>query len=358
MKIGIIGLGLIGGSIAKGLKKKQDDIEIVAFDIDKHQLELALEDNNIDVYTVSIDDNFKDCDLIFLSTPINISIKVAKELSYIVNRDCIITDVSSTKEQIMKELEYLKDIIFIGGHPMSGSEKSGYLSSSDILFENAYYIITPYENTEIKNINLLKSIINDLGAICIELTPLEHDKSVAIISHMPHIIASCLVNFVKENDNHTEVLKTLCAGGFKDITRIASSDGDLWHSIIKSNKHFVLENLNMFSSEVTKVINIIENEDKQLIKYINDGKDYRDEFKDSNNFPKNYEISIDVPDKPNIIGLVTTMLGKNNINIKNIGINNNREEKIYALSIVFYEMKSMETAILLLQENGFKIKKM
>ncbi len=357
MKIGIIGLGLIGGSLARSIKSVNENTEIIAFDKDINQLEIAKKDKNINSYTQEIDEDFSECDLIFICTPVDITIKVIEELSKIVNENCLITDVSSTKLEVMNKVSKIENINFIGGHPMTGSEKSGYSGSSNILFENAFYIVTPMENSLVYHINLLKEIIASIGAIYIELSPKAHDEYVSIISHIPHILASCLVNFVKRNDTDEEILKTLCAGGFKDITRIASSSGNLWNSIIMSNKDAVLRNLKLFIDEQKEIYELINNDnDLTLINYIDEGKIYRNSFSNKSSVINIFEINVDVPDKPNVIGIIATLLGQNNVNIKNIGINNNRENSEYALSIIFNDEIGLKEAEKVLLANNYKIK--
>lgn len=356
MRIGIVGFGLIGGSLSLAIKKNITDIYILALDKDEEVLKKAKKDMSIDDYTLSIDENFSNLDIIFICTPVDYVYDYVLELKKYVKVDCIITDVSSTKSELLDTIKNISDINFIGGHPMAGSEKSGYMGASDILFENAYYIVTPYENTKPYLLEKLKHIIDSIGAIYINLSPDEHDKCVSIISHMPHIIASSLVNYVKINDDADSTLKTLSAGGFKDITRIASSSGKLWQSIIFSNKDYVLNSLNGFIKELKKINIMIENDDKiALEEYIDTGAKYRNSFTSTNSFMKKYSIYIDVKDEPKIIGIIATILGENGINIKNIGIVHNREDNPYALEVVFENDYSMKNAIAILKENNFKI---
>lgn len=361
MYVGIIGLGLIGGSIARTLKKKNRDIKIIAFDCNEEQLKMALLDENIDSYTLDLGslqaNAFQNCDIIFMCTPINVTIKIIEVIKDVINEDCLITDVSSTKEEVSNTIKKINGINFIGGHPMAGSEKSGYINSSDILFENAFYIVTPFENSKKIHIEMLKGIIKILGGVYVELSPEEHDEAVSMISHIPHILSSVLVNFVRENDNQTDLLKTIAAGGFKDITRIASSDGILWNSIIKSNKKTIVKNYKKFIEEQIKILDVIEKEDETLlIDYIEKGKTYRNSFKNTPNYLKSYDISVDVPDEPNVIGIVATKLGENNINIKNIGINHNREDNVFALTVSFYDEFAMNNATTVLIENNYEVK--
>ncbi len=269
----------------------------------------------------------------------------------------MITDVSSTKVEITQKLSKIKEVNFIGGHPMAGSEKTGYENSSDILFENTFYIVTPYENSKKEHIDLLKEIVNLIGCIYIEISPKEHDEAVSLISHIPHILASCLVNFVSKRDRDIDILKTISAGGFKDITRIASAKGALWNTIIKSNKDTILKNYRNFIEEQVRVLDFIElGEDDEVISYIEDGKKYRDSISNIPNYLKAFNISVDVPDQPNVIGIVATKLGVENINIKNIGINHNREDSYFALTISFYDEKSMLNAVEILTSSNYLVK--
>lgn len=190
-KIGIIGLGLIGGSIAKALKSSTIVSKITAFDLDKTVLEEALCENSIDSYSTQIDSCFADADFIFICTPVNLIYFYVKTLSNIVKKGCILTDVGSTKFKIVSAIEAdFPHLTFVGGHPMVGSEKSGFGSSFDFLFENAYYIITKSENTTDEAVQKLESLIKELRAIPICIDIQNHDFIVSMISHVPHIIAS------------------------------------------------------------------------------------------------------------------------------------------------------------------------
>ena len=132
----------------------------------------------------------------------------------------LLTDVGSVKGNICKKAAELGlSRQFIGGHPMAGSEKTGFENSTDILLENAYYLLTPFEETPLENLSLLKELVAKTGANCVVLSPSEHDKITAAISHVPHIIAVSLVNMVRTSDNEEQNMKAFAAGGFKDITR-------------------------------------------------------------------------------------------------------------------------------------------
>ena len=231
--IGFIGLGLIGGSMAKAVRKKyKDNVRIIAYNRNKDSLTLAYSEGIIDVVCETIDNTFSSCDMVVLCAPVATNIANLAELKQYINDNCMITDVGSVKTDIHLAVNNLGlSSQFIGGHPMTGSEKTGYQNSSDRLFENAYYVITPTASVSEDKVKLYQSFVSDLGAIPLRLTYEEHDFVTAAISHLPHIIASSLVNLVSTEDKKHSTMSIIAAGGFKDITRIASSSTDMWQQI-------------------------------------------------------------------------------------------------------------------------------
>ena len=222
--IGFIGLGLIGGSIAKKMKSNQPDIKIYATAHHKETIQEAYREGLIENNDLLPLSAFSDCDYIFLCAPVQRNLAYLRQLKDIIRSDCYITDVGSTKTEIHEEVIRLgMEANFIGGHPMTGSEKTGILSATNTLLENAYYIITPTALTPKKEISEFRDFVLSLGAIPLILDYKIHDYSTAAISHLPHMIAYSLVNLVHQIDDDKETMKTIAAGGFKDITRIASS---------------------------------------------------------------------------------------------------------------------------------------
>ena len=204
-KIGFIGLGLIGGSIAKAIRQYYPEYEIVAFDKNKETLALATQESIIDVAATTIDDNFNHCNYIFLCTPVSFNTAYLKQLTNYLHEDCILTDVGSVKSSIHKEVEALGiEEYFIGGHPMAGSEKSGFINSKAMLIENAYYVLTPTRKVSQEKTDAYVKFVESLRSIPIILDYQEHDYATGTISHLPHIIASTLVNFVRDTDTKNE----------------------------------------------------------------------------------------------------------------------------------------------------------
>lgn len=229
LNIGFIGLGLIGGSIAKSLKRFHPQTRIFAYTRTEATLDLAVSEGIVDVKCTKEDEAFASCDYIFLCAPVHDNISYLEWLKDHISPDCIITDVGSVKGEIHQAVQKLGlDDHFIGGHPMAGSEKTGFENATDMLIENAYYILTPGGQIDIPRLTQFMELISSLGAIPLVLTYEEHDYITAAVSHLPHIIASTLVNAVQKMDTPEENMKLIAAGGFKDITRIASSSPVMW----------------------------------------------------------------------------------------------------------------------------------
>ena len=353
-KIGFIGLGLIGGSIAKAIRQYYPEYEIVAFDKNKETLALATQESIIDVAATTIDDNFNHCNYIFLCTPVSFNTAYLKQLTNYLHEDCILTDVGSVKSSIHKEVEALGiEEYFIGGHPMASSEKSGFINSKAMLIENAYYVLTPTRKVSQEKTDAYVKFVESLRSIPIILDYQEHDYATGTISHLPHIIASTLVNFVRDTDTKNELMKNLAAGGFKDITRIASSSPTMWQHICLKNKENISHILGEYIHSLEKAKMLIDQEDEHaLYNMFDSSRNYRNSIPDVSAGPikKTFAVYCDIIDEAGGIAAIATILASNNLNIKNIGIVNNREFEEGVLRIEFYDEGSSKKAAELLQK--------
>ena len=353
-KIGFIGLGLIGGSIAKAIRQYFPDYEIVAFDKNKEALALATQESVIDVAATTIDDNFYHCSYIFLCAPVSFNSAYLKQLTCYMHEDCILTDVGSVKTNIHEEAETLGlGKYFIGGHPMAGSEKSGYSNSKAMLIENAYYVLTPSVEVSDEKIARYESFVTALKALPVILDYKKHDYVTGTISHLPHIIAASLVNFVKDTDTKDELMKHLAAGGFKDITRIASSSPTMWQNICTQNKENISQILGSYIETLTKAKELVDAGNEQGVYNLFDSsRTYRHSLSETSAGPlkKNFAVYCDIIDEAGGIAAIATILASNNLSIKNIGIVHNREFEEGVLRIEFYDAASQEKAGALLQK--------
>lgn len=353
-KIGFIGLGLIGGSVAKAIRKYYPDYELIAFDKSRETLALAVQEGTIDTACSSIDNNFKGCSYIFLCAPVSCNTAYLAQLKEIVKDGCILTDVGSVKTSIHEEIIALNmEENFIGGHPMAGSEKSGFANSKAHLIENAYYILTPSAKVSAEKISAYQELVSSLKALPVVLDYHEHDHVTGTISHLPHIIASSLVNFVRDTDTQDELMKALAAGGFKDLTRIASSSPVMWQQICLKNGENISHILEQYIEALKAAKDAVDSgNEKALYTLFESSRDYRDSMPNSSAGPikKQFAVYCDIIDEAGGIATIATILASNNINIKNIGIIHNREFEEGVLRIEFYDGASSAKAAELLQK--------
>lgn len=358
-KIGFIGLGLIGGSIAKKIKINHPDCEIIATArrqvtiTEAYEMGLILNDTLLPLSA------FSECDIIFLCAPVENNLNYLRELKDVISNHTIITDVGSTKTQIHKEvIELGLEKQFIGGHPMTGSEKTGITNANEYLLENAYYIITPTAQNTQQQIDYFYALVKELGSIPMVLDYEAHDYATASISHLPHMIAYTLVNLVKDIDDENETMKTIAAGGFKDITRIASSSPVMWESICMTNQEQLLKLMDKYIDSLRELRNDIENAASQnLLDKFQSAKDYRDSITVSNvkSYNKVHELFLDLADEAGGIAIIASLLAFKGISIKNIGIVHNREFEEGVLHIEFYDAESVEFASKLLTDKNYVV---
>lgn len=358
-KVGFIGLGLIGGSIAKTIKKKYPDTTLIATARHADTIQEAHDFGTIENDTLLPLSDFADCDYIFLCTPVQQNLIYLKKLKSVIKPSCIITDVGSVKSDIHKAVTALgMEANFIGGHPMCGSEKTGFFNATEYLLENAYYIITPTAKTTPAQLEEFHALVKSLGSVPMILDYEKHDFATAAISHLPHIIASSLVNLVSDLDDEQETMRTIAAGGFKDITRIASSSPVMWQNICLSNQEQILKLLDSYihTLEVMRT-NIADADSPALLDAFTAAKDYRDSITiTAKGALKNvYELYLDLIDETGGIATVATILASNNLSIKNIGIIHNREFEGGVLRLEMYDGESLALAVALLKKHHYTI---
>jgi prephenate dehydrogenase len=357
-KIGILGLGLIGGSLAKALKKYNYDCLIYGYNRNQSAVDDAYNMGSIDIKVTDLS-QFKDCDLLILSCPVNINIQLFKSLLPYLNDETVITDVGSTKGDIYKailKMDYKG--FFIGGHPMAGSEKSGFSATKAELFENAYYILTPEPDSPSHLIKKMENLAQTIHALPVILDPDYHDYIVAAISHVPHILASSLVNMVENLDSDKKDMYALAAGGFKDFTRIASSSPGMWQQICLANRDSILEILDVYQQMLRDVrLSVANLEEKEVYDFFQQSKTYRNTFQNQvrGSIEKVYALFVDVKDEPGVIARIATYLSEKQISIKNIGINNNREDFEGVLEITLTDQHSLEMSRNVISQLGYDI---
>ncbi|UZJ76943.1 prephenate dehydrogenase [Fictibacillus sp. KU28468] len=336
----LIGLGLIGGSIAMAIKKEHS-CTIIGHDISADHANLAKRLSIIDTICTDLQKEAEMADLIVLATPVEETERLLEWFSdFNIPPGALITDVGSTKSRIMEKASSMVDkgITFIGGHPMAGSHKSGPGSAKTHLFENAFYMITPGPETPDQRIEELKDWLKGTRAKFIVMDAEKHDLLTGVVSHFPHVVAASLVRQVEHYSHAHHQVNDLAAGGFKDITRIASSSPVMWKDIIKHNKENILTFIDEWIMEMECVKDLVKSgSDQGLLDYFSGAKQYRDALpiKAKGAITSFYDLYVDIIDDVGVISRVTSILAEKKISITNIRVIEAREDIYGVLRVSF-----------------------
>ncbi|MCM1192273.1 MAG: prephenate dehydrogenase/arogenate dehydrogenase family protein [Butyrivibrio sp.] len=356
---GFIGLGLIGGSIARALKEYNHLIKIVAYDVNSETLRLAKQDAVADVTAPAIDESFSDCDYIFLCAPVQKNDGNLAAVKKVLSDKCLLTDVGSVKTTIHNAIrEAGLEHCFIGGHPMAGSERTGYINSKAALLENAYYILTPTPSVPAEKLEAYRELTLRMGAIPLILDYRRHDYVTAAVSHLPHVIAASLVNLVRDSDSEDGTMKMIAAGGFKDITRIASSSAAMWQQICLTNTENISALLQSYIDSLTAIRDeLAQGSGQELYDLFDSARIYRDSFINASSGPikRSYSFNVEIADKTGALAHIAALLAEHELSIKNIGITHNRESQDGVLLVEFYDEASLNAAAQLLETADYTV---
>ena len=262
IKVGFVGLGLMGGSLSIALKKTSQSYYFIGLDHNKEHCAQALELGLVDEITETLE-ALKQCDIIFLSIPVDGIIAVTQKLTNLAP-ECTVIDLGSTKEKI--SLCIPKEIRqnFVAAHPMTGTEKFGPKAALDNLYTNKVVVLCDLEMSGRHQEKVAKKLFTDIGMNIVCMGAKEHDRHAAFISHMPHALSYALANSVMKQEASNSII-ALAGGGFKDMSRIAKSSPSMWEDIFRQNKSNVLEAINAFQSELKKCQKMVENEEWEAL---------------------------------------------------------------------------------------------
>ncbi len=282
-KLCIVGVGLIGGSLARALKKAGAVNTVVGAGRDETHLEKARTLGVIDEWQTDIGEAVQGCDMVVLAVPLGAMQQVFAQIAPHIADDMIITDVGSAKASVVEAARAVFGSLpatLVPGHPIAGTEKSGVEASFAELFQNRRIIITPLETSEQSAVQKVEYMWQACGAEVVHTSIEHHDEVLAATSHLPHMLAYALVDTLARMDARTEIF-SYAAGGFRDFTRIASSDPDMWHDICLANRDALLKMLHRFTADLQQLSKAIENNDSDYLKEtFARAKKARDEFCD------------------------------------------------------------------------------
>ena len=266
----IIGLGLMGGSVAKALKNKNPDISISAFDHNNSALDLALDVGIIDQKISTLEEinqlTSDDVDIIIIAVPVIESLKVFDAINGLFNSEITITDTASAKLLISNHLEenYSSPTNIILSHPMAGSHNTGVGYADEAMFSNKKVLITELLNPKDHCMKLVTNLWEGLGAAVFKIDPVRHDEIMSYASHLPHVISYAVLNSIMKNSNKD--ITTFSAGGLKDFVRIAGSDPKMWTDIFLSNKESILKAIDAYKDSLDEIKELVESENEKELK--------------------------------------------------------------------------------------------
>ncbi|MBE0466876.1 MAG: prephenate dehydrogenase, partial [Candidatus Desulforudis sp.] len=253
-QVTIIGVGLIGGSLGMGVRARGLARTVMGVGRDESRLRQGVDGGALDYFTTDLGTGVTGADLVIIAVPVGMIVTMLQKALPYLKPGAIVTDVGSCKAAIVKAVEAIMppDVHFVGGHPMAGSEQVGIGAANRYLFEGAYYIFTPTSHTDQEALRQVSTLARNLGCRVLEMDPQDHDRAVAAVSHLPHLLASTLVNTVGRIPGSEQAL-LLAAGGYRDTTRVAAGSPEMWRDILLTNREMVRAMINEFRTELDTI---------------------------------------------------------------------------------------------------------
>lgn len=357
MRVAILGCGLIGGSIGLSLKRADQAVDIVAWDGSPGVAERAVERGAADRHAADPADAVQDADIVFIGTPVLSTVGVIESALEGLQSGAILTDVGSTKSRVVLEATEVLGSrgVFIGGHPMAGSEEEGIEGAKVTLFDGAWWILTPTDVVGADAYGRLHGLITSLGCQVLALSPDLHDELTAIISHLPHLTAASLMNMAADHGKDKAGLLSLAAGGFRDVTRVAASNPSIWIDICTENRDAIVRALAEFSERLSDLRVLIEEGHMDPLRgQLAAAMEARRGLGGKKTPGELMEVHIPVPDRPGVLSEVTTLIGRLGINIEDLNITHAEEGGRGVLRLIVLGVDEAHKAQSALESHGYE----
>ncbi|MDI6871300.1 MAG: prephenate dehydrogenase/arogenate dehydrogenase family protein [Bacillota bacterium] len=356
--VAIIGVGLIGGSLGMAWRRVKGAARVIGVEPDPAGAAAAVELGAVDELR-ELPEAVAVADVVVVATPVGQIGQVLREVAAAARPGAVVTDTGSTKVQIHQAAAaagLAPGVIFLGGHPLAGSEASGVRAADPYLFENAFYIITAEEDAPPAAVGRLEELVRRTGAVPHRMTPAAHDRLVAAVSHLPHAVAAALVNAAVRVAGHDAAFLRFAAGGFRDTTRVAGSNPALWRQILLSNSAEVLQALRAFGEELAAVAQALETGDATALEsWLGRAQENRRALPHHRRglLAPVWELVVQVEDRPGAIAAVTRVLAEGQINLREIEILHLREGEGGSLLLGVDSDEALERSLQLLRAAGF-----
>jgi prephenate dehydrogenase len=325
MRVAVVGTGLVGASLGLALRKFAGVDEVAGYDRDQAELEVAFARGALTEAAPSAAAAVAGADLVVLAVPVSVIAAVAAEIAPALRPGAVLTDVASVKARVVDALQATvpATVHVIGGHPMAGSHETGAAHANAELFVGATYLLTPTTHTDPEAYQRLHGLVSRVGARVLAVSPERHDLLVAVISHLPQLAATTLMNLAasRARDEHAELL-LLAAGGFRDATRVAASNPDLWLDICAENRDAIVAVLDEYRERVGALRSILATGDEaSLQRMLADAREARRSLPGKQTVTgRLVELQVAIPDQPGVIAEITTTISQQGVNIEDIAI--------------------------------------
>ncbi|MEW6541267.1 MAG: prephenate dehydrogenase [Bacillota bacterium] len=358
-QVSIIGVGLIGGSIGLGLRARGLARTVTGVGRDPSRLQEALARGAVDHFTTDPQTGLAGAELVVIAVPVASIIPVLRLVVPHLRPGTIVTDVGSCKAAVVDAAARITPagVHFVGGHPMAGSEQAGIGGADRYLFEGAYYVLTPTPHTDRRASARVRLMAEGLGCRVIEMTPGEHDRAVAAVSHLPHLLACTLVNTVAGMEGSERAL-ALAAGGYRDTTRVAAGSPPMWLDIFLANRGMLKALLHRFREELNVIEGALdEGGAEEITAWLQKARESREGLPArAKGYLKDlHEITITISDRPGTIATVASLLGRHEINISDLEILRVREGEGGTVRLAFGAARDRDRAAELLAGEGIPV---
>jgi prephenate dehydrogenase len=360
LRIGIVGTGLVGASLGLALLRLDRVVEVRGFDRDPEQLAIAAQRGAVTTACDSLAQTVSGADVVVLAVPVSAAAETAVAVGPHLSDGAILTDVGSVKYRVVEALQSAArpGVHVIGGHPMAGSHEAGAAHASAELFVGATYLLTPTTHTDPAAYQRLHALVADIGARVIAVDPRSHDLLVAVVSHLPQLAATTLMNLAAQRarDEHAGLL-LLAAGGFRDATRVAASNPELWLDICAENREAIVAVLDDYRERIGALRSILALDDEAgLRRALADARDARRTLPGKETATGALvELHMPIPDRPGVLAEVTTTVGAVGVNIEDLGIEHAPEGGRGRLRLAIIGPAQGARARAALEEKGYEV---
>lgn len=357
--VAVVGVGLIGGSIGLALRRHDQEADVRGFDPAQGVLDQAVSIGAVTTACESAADAVKGAEICFVACPVSSLPVVVQDVLEASSSDCVVTDVGSTKNELLASLSADQQQRFIGGHPLAGGEGAGVSHARAELFDNAVWYLTPTQATSGMLYERLHRAVVNLGARPEAIDAEGHDRLMATVSHLPHVLANVLVaQALKILDDEEERLPAV-GPSFRDMTRVAGSNPQIWTDIFFSNREAVASEVEKHAAKLQEVVGLLRSDDRATIdKWVKDAEAEQQKLlQPAEKEGPVYQLRIAVPNRPGVVAEVALELGKANVNIIDMALDPAPDMSSGAISLWISGSEQADKAVALISKLGYPVLK-